>query len=106
MLIQPMAICYTGLFGTAMGYQHRPLAAWYGDIDFLPHIKVLIERGAIDAVVSYGDPVAADGSADRKAMAKRLEGAGAQDHRGDAARTAAPGACGRVNGVPFWRKKR
>ncbi len=74
-LIQPMSICYTGLHGIPMGRQHRPLVAWYGDLDFLPHIKAFIERGAIDAVVSYGDPVAADGTADRKAMAKSLEGA-------------------------------
>jgi 1-acyl-sn-glycerol-3-phosphate acyltransferase len=74
-LIQPMSICYTGLNGIPMGRQHRPTVAWYGDLDFMPHIKTLIERGAIDAVVSYGDPVAADGSADRKAMTKSLEGA-------------------------------
>jgi len=35
----------------------------------------LSARGAIDAVVSYGDPVAADGTADRKVMTKSLEGA-------------------------------
>jgi 1-acyl-sn-glycerol-3-phosphate acyltransferase len=74
-LIQPMSICYTGLNGIPMGRQHRPTVAWYGDLDFMPHIKAFIERGAIDAVVSYGDPVAADGSADRKAMTKSLEGA-------------------------------
>jgi hypothetical protein len=27
----------------------------------------------VDAVVSYGDPVPADGAVDRKAMTKRLE---------------------------------
>ena len=74
-LIQPMSICYTGLNGIPMGRQHRPTVAWYGDLDFMPHIKAYIERGAIDAVVSYGDPVAADGSADRKAMTRSLEGA-------------------------------
>jgi 1-acyl-sn-glycerol-3-phosphate acyltransferase len=74
-LIQPMSICYTGLNGIAMGRQHRSTVAWYGDLDFMPHIKVLLSRGAIDAVVSYGEPVAADGEADRKAMAKSLEGA-------------------------------
>jgi 1-acyl-sn-glycerol-3-phosphate acyltransferase len=74
-LIQPMSICYTGLNGIAMGRQHRPTVAWYGDLDFMPHIKAFIARGAIDAVISYGDPVAADGSADRKAMTKSLEGA-------------------------------
>jgi lyso-ornithine lipid O-acyltransferase len=74
-LIQPMSICYTGLHGIPMGRQHRTLVAWYGDLDFMPHIKTFIARGAVDAVVSYGDPVPADGAADRKAMTKRLEGA-------------------------------
>ncbi len=74
-LIQPMSIGYTGQHGIPMGRQHRPLVAWYGDLDFMPHIKDFIARGAVDAVVSYGDPVAADGAADRKAMAKSLEDA-------------------------------
>jgi lyso-ornithine lipid O-acyltransferase len=74
-LIQPMSICYAGLHGIPMGRQHRPLVAWYGDHDFMPHIKAFIARGAVDAVVSYGAHVvvgAAD--ADRKAMTKTLEG--------------------------------
>ena len=74
-VIQPMSICYTGLHGIPMGRQHRPLVAWYGDLDFMPHIREFIERGAVDAVVGYGAPVAAGAEADRKAMAKTLEGA-------------------------------
>jgi 1-acyl-sn-glycerol-3-phosphate acyltransferase len=72
-LIQPMSISYTGLHGIPMGRQHRPLVAWYGDLDFLPHIKVFIEHSAVDAVVSYGEAVPVDIAADRKAMSKRLE---------------------------------
>ena len=72
-LIQPMSISYTGLHGIPMGRQHRPLVAWYGDLDFLPHIKVFIEHGAVDAVVSYGEAIPVDIAADRKAMSKRLE---------------------------------
>jgi 1-acyl-sn-glycerol-3-phosphate acyltransferase len=72
-LIQPMSIGYTGQHGIPMGRQHRPLVAWYGDLDFMPHIKDFIARGAVDAVVSYGDPIEADGAADRKAMTKSLE---------------------------------
>jgi lyso-ornithine lipid O-acyltransferase len=74
-LIQPMSIGYTGLHGIPMGRQHRPLVAWYGDLDFMPHIKEFIARGAVDAVVSYGEPVPLDGGADRKAMTRQLEGA-------------------------------
>ncbi len=74
-LIQPMSICYTGINGIPMGRQHRPIVAWYGDLDFMPHIKALMDRGAIDAVITYGDPIAADGTADRKAMTRSLESA-------------------------------
>jgi 1-acyl-sn-glycerol-3-phosphate acyltransferase len=73
-LMQPMAITYVGQHGLPMGRQHRPLVAWYGDLDFMPHFKAFIERGAVDALVNYGDPVPADRDIDRKAMSKRLEG--------------------------------
>ncbi len=74
-LIQPMSIGYTGQHGIPMGRQHRPLVAWYGDIEFMPHFKEFVAYGAVDAVVSYGEPFAADGAGDRKAMTKSLEGA-------------------------------
>ncbi len=72
-IIQPMSISYSGLHGIPMGRQHRPLVAWYGDLDFLPHIKAFIEQGAVDAVVSYGEAIPANVETDRKAMTKRLE---------------------------------
>ena len=73
-LVQPMAICYTGVHGIPMGRLHRPLAAWYGDLDFMPHIKAFIACGAVDVTVTYGEPVSADGGTDRKAMTRYLEG--------------------------------
>lgn len=71
-LLQPLSISYTHVDGLPMGRQHRPLVAWYGDTDFVPHLKDYVRRGAIDAVVTFGEPVAFDG-ADRKAMVKSLE---------------------------------
>ena len=38
-VIQPMSIGYTGQHGIPMGRQHRPLVAWYGDLDLMPHFK-------------------------------------------------------------------
>jgi 1-acyl-sn-glycerol-3-phosphate acyltransferase len=70
-----MAISYTLQHGIPMGHQHRPLVAWYGDLDFMPHIKILIARGAIDAVISYGEPMTADATTDRKKLARQLEDA-------------------------------
>jgi 1-acyl-sn-glycerol-3-phosphate acyltransferase len=71
-LLQPMCISYTRIQGVPMGRQHRPLVAWYGDMDFMPHFKEYANRGAIDAVVSFGEPVRYDG-ADRKAVVRSLE---------------------------------
>lgn len=72
-LIQPLSIAYTGLHGLPMGRQHRPIAAWYGDLDLLPHLKRIIAMGALDVVVTWGEPIAYDGMADRKAIARTLE---------------------------------
>ena len=72
-----MSICYTGQHGIPMGRQHRPLVAWYGDLDFMPHIKAFIEQGAVDALVTYGEPVPADRTTDRKAMTQTARRHGA-----------------------------
>jgi 1-acyl-sn-glycerol-3-phosphate acyltransferase len=75
MLIQPMSICYTAINGIPMGRQHRPLVAWYGDTDFMPHIKAFLPRAAIDVTISYGTPIPADASTNRKVLAKEVESA-------------------------------
>ena len=72
-LIQPMSIGYTALNGIPMGRQHRPFIAWYGDLDFMPHIKAMLAQGAIDATISYGKPIASNGDSDRKEMTRLLE---------------------------------
>ena len=71
--IQPMAVAYTATQGIPMGRQHRPLAAWYGDLDFMPHIRMLIEKTALDATVAFGEAIPADATLTRKAMTGRLE---------------------------------
>ena len=73
--IQPMSIGYTHQQGIPMGRRYRPLVAWYGDLDFMPHIRDFIAYGAVDAVVSYGEPALANTTTDRKSMAKSLEAA-------------------------------
>ncbi len=72
-MIQPVSICYTTMQGLPMGRQHRPVVAWYGDLDLTPHLKTFLERGAIDVVVTFGEAIPADGSADRKSVTRTLE---------------------------------
>jgi 1-acyl-sn-glycerol-3-phosphate acyltransferase len=56
-----------------MGRQHRPLVAWYGDLDFTPHFKEFVRRGVVDVTIAFGAPVPFDDGADRKALARTLE---------------------------------
>lgn len=73
-VVQPLSICYTRLQGLPMGRQHRPLVAWYGDLDFVPHLREFIARGAVDVVVTFGAPVAHGVHANRKELARSIEG--------------------------------
>jgi 1-acyl-sn-glycerol-3-phosphate acyltransferase len=71
--IQPVAIVYTRLHGVPLGRRHRPIAAWIGDEDLMPHLKVLMAEGAVDVEVHFGDPVAFSKGSNRKETAKRME---------------------------------
>jgi lyso-ornithine lipid O-acyltransferase len=72
-MIQPLSIAYVGLDGLPLGRQHRPLAAWYGDMDFVSHLRGLLRHGALDVVVSWGEPIPYRAESDRKAVARSLE---------------------------------
>lgn len=73
--IQPLSLAYVGFQGLPMGRQYRPSVAWYGDMDLVPHLAGIGKRGAIDVVLTWGEPVAYNGTTDRKALAKNLESA-------------------------------
>jgi len=72
---QPLSICYTRQQGLPLGRQHRPLVAWYGDLDFMPHLTAFITQAAVDAVVTFGAPIPYAADADRKVMVRSLEDA-------------------------------
>lgn len=72
-MLQPLSIGYTRIQGLPMGRQHRPLVAWYGDIDFTPHFKKFLRRGAVDVVVRFGEPMPLNNGTDRKSAARSVE---------------------------------
>lgn len=69
--VQPVAIAYTRANGLPLGRFARPLAAWPGDVELLPHLLAFIREGAMDVTVSFGEPIAFDGGSDRKLAARR-----------------------------------
>lgn len=64
--VQPVALVYTRLHGLPMGRYDRPLVAWPGDIELMPHLLEVVRRGVIDVEVCFGDPVQAGPHSDRK----------------------------------------
>ena len=72
--IQPLSVAYTAMLGLPLGRQSRGNVAWYGGAPLWPHLRRLVARGAVDVVVSWGEPIAYDEFSDRKTVARRLEG--------------------------------
>lgn len=69
--VQPVAISYVGVQGVPVGRSDRPNIAWYGDMDFVAHFRRIIGQGAIDVVVSFGEPIPFGPGTDRKQVAER-----------------------------------
>ncbi|WP_420131882.1 lysophospholipid acyltransferase family protein [Rhodopseudomonas sp.] len=70
-VVQPMAVTYTGFGGLPIGRELRQRVAWYGDAELIPHFIALLSAGAIDVTVSWGEPI--PHTADRKTIAREAE---------------------------------
>ena len=71
--IQPVSIAYTGVHGMAMGRYHRPIAAWPGDIELLPHLLGVAREGAVDVDVDFGERVDYSRASNRKQVSREVE---------------------------------
>lgn len=93
--VQPLSVAYRSLHGLPMGRQFRPHVAWYGDMELAGHLWGVFTEGALDVVVTWGEPVEVDATTDRKALTRDLEAAvrtmtvasltGAENRRRDSA---------------------
>lgn len=71
--VQPVAIAYTGLHGMPMGRFHRPLTSWPGEVELAPHLKKLLQLGAIEVDICFGEPVEYREGVNRKQVAATIE---------------------------------
>lgn len=69
--VQPMAICYTHLYGMAISRNQRSQVAWVGDAELAPHFLQVIKGGSIDMHIRFGTPIAISADDDRKEIARR-----------------------------------
>jgi 1-acyl-sn-glycerol-3-phosphate acyltransferase len=70
--VQPVSTAFTGLHGLPMGRENRPLFAWYGDMEMVPHLWEALLAGPLDVVVQFHQPLSLD-VMDRKTLATRAE---------------------------------
>ena len=73
--VQPVAIVYRSRRGLPLGRAGRSMAAWYGDMDFLPSVWALLVNGPLECEVVYAAPIDFARGDDRKAAARRAESA-------------------------------
>jgi lyso-ornithine lipid O-acyltransferase len=71
--VQPVSIAYVGFQGMPMGRENRPLFAWYGDMDLIPHLWEGVTAGPIDVVIEFHPPMTVDEVGGRKVLAARAE---------------------------------
>jgi len=71
--VQPVSVTYVGLYGVPMGRENRPLFAWYGDMNLVPHLWEAVKSGPIDVVVEFHPPMTVDSAGGRKALAAAAE---------------------------------
>jgi lyso-ornithine lipid O-acyltransferase len=73
--VQPISVTYVGMHGIPMGRENRPLFAWYGDMDLIPHLWESLVTGPVDVVVEFHAPMTVDSAGGRKALAAKAEAA-------------------------------
>jgi 1-acyl-sn-glycerol-3-phosphate acyltransferase len=71
--LQPLAIAYTRRNGLPVTRRERPSIAWYGAMEFAPHLSLFAREGPLDVVVAWGAPMPFEG--DRKRATALAEAA-------------------------------
>ncbi len=71
--VWPVSVAYLAANGLPLGRYGRPLTAWTGDLDLLPHLLAFLREGAVDVEISVGEPLPFTAGTRRKAVAREAE---------------------------------
>lgn len=66
--VQPVSITYTRLDGIPICRLYRPLFAWYGAVELVPHIWSMVGLGTVDVVVEFHPPTFLSDCGSRKVL--------------------------------------
>jgi lyso-ornithine lipid O-acyltransferase len=71
--VQPVLLRYTKMHGLPLDSTTKPMVAWYGDMELLPHLKGLLQRIPIQAEIEFYPAVSAQCFANRKELAAHVQ---------------------------------
>jgi 1-acyl-sn-glycerol-3-phosphate acyltransferase len=72
-IVQPVTLAYRGHWGIPMMRRHRPLFAWYGDMEMAPHLWQALAHGPIEVDVICHAPLTLAEAGNRKVLARKAE---------------------------------
>ncbi|WP_417450372.1 lysophospholipid acyltransferase family protein [Kordiimonas sp.] len=73
LLIQPVTLAYTAVNGMPLIRSQKPVVAWLGDVELFGHLRQLMSRARIEAVIEFHAPVTLAEAGSRKALAAYCE---------------------------------
>ncbi len=68
--VQPVSVSYTKINGMPIGRDYRPLVAWYGTMELLPHLWNFAGLGRVEIIVEFHPPVRLRDFSTRKELAR------------------------------------
>ena len=71
--VQPLSVAYTHLDGMPLGRSLRPYYAWYGSMEFIPHLMMQLGIGRLGIEIVLHPPVDMSQFASRKEMSEYCE---------------------------------
>ena len=69
--VQPVTVAYVRIEGRRAGPLTRPKAAWFGDMEFVPHLWGVLRLDGLSVAVTFHDPVPEAHCESRKKLAAR-----------------------------------
>ncbi|WP_186420599.1 lysophospholipid acyltransferase family protein [Bosea sp. CS1GBMeth4] len=71
--VYPLCITYIGFHGLRGGRVERSALSWYGDTELAPHLQAMINSGAIDVELAWGEPIRMGRKLSRKEATRLAE---------------------------------
>lgn len=73
LLVQPVTLAYTEVNGMPLVRSQKPWVAWLGDVELIQHLRQLMGRARVEAIIEFHAPVTVAEAGSRKALAAYCE---------------------------------